>query len=75
MKTKEKGILAEQKVITKFIEHGYTVSSVIGDNARYDLVVEAENKLQRIQVKHARIRNGCVTFNTLSYRINTKKYI
>lgn len=50
---KEKGIINEERCKLFFIERGYTVSVPIGDNARYDFILEYENKLYKIQCKCA----------------------
>ena len=36
------------------IEQGYTVSKPVIDNARYDLILDYNNKLYRIQIKTSR---------------------
>ena len=39
------------------IEQGYTVSKPVIDNARYDLILDYNNKLYRIQIKTSRWTN------------------
>jgi len=73
MNTKQIGIITEQKVISKFLELGYTVATVIGDNSPYDIIVDKQDILYRVQIKTGRLRNGCVVFNTQSCRINMNK--
>ena len=51
MSEKRQGELAEIKFQLKATENGYTVSTPIGDNAQYDVVIEKENRIYRIQVK------------------------
>lgn len=70
---KEKGEITEQIVITEFMKKGYTILRPIGDNKRYDIVIENNNIFQRIQIKTGFFINGCVKFNTSSNRSNTKK--
>lgn len=53
MKPKEKGDLAAAHAITYFMTNGYEVCLPIGDKRPYDLVVEQEGKLFRVQVKYA----------------------
>ena len=72
MNNKQIGLITEQKVIVKLLELGYIVSKVIGDNAPYDVVIERDSILLRAQIKSGRYRNGCVLFNTVAYRLNTK---
>ena len=59
--TKTIGDFAELKVALKFIERGYFVSKPLTDHAPYDLVVEIEGKLKKVQVKARTARNGVVT--------------
>lgn len=73
MNSKQVGIITEQTVITKLLELGYTVSTVIGDNSPYDLVMEKDGILLRVQVKTGRLRNGSIIFSAVSCRINTKR--
>lgn len=53
--SKQIGIITEEQCKLYFIERGYTVSVPIGDNAPYDFVLEVDNNLYKIQVKHARV--------------------
>ena len=53
MDTKLKGDIAEQKVILKILEKGWNVSVPIGDRLPYDLVIDVERRLLKIQVKSA----------------------
>ena len=53
--SKQIGIITEEQCKLYFIERGYTVSVPIGDNAPYDFVLEVNNTLYKIQVKHARV--------------------
>ena len=74
MNPKSKGVITEHKVIAKLLQLGYTVSSVIGDNSPYDIVLEIKNILYKVQIKTARRYKNSIIFNTESYRINTKGY-
>ena len=82
MNTKTKGDLAVGFAIQHFIVNGYEVCLPIGDKRDYDLIVEKENILQRVQVKYAGIypskNNQChvglrVTGGNQSYNY-AKKY-
>lgn len=53
MSTKLKGYIAEQAAILKLLELGWGVSRPIGDRLAYDLIVDIEGKLAKIQVKAA----------------------
>jgi hypothetical protein len=69
--TKQKGDIAEGHVLAAFLKAGKTVLMPFGDRNRYDMVVDEGGKFTRIQVKHGRIRNGAVEFNTCS--VSTEK--
>lgn len=49
--TLKKGILIELYCIEKFTELGYTCSIPYGNNSKYDVVVDINDKLYRIQCK------------------------
>ena len=53
--SKQIGIITEEQCKLYFIERGYNVSVPIGDNAPYDFVLEVNNNLYKIQVKHSRV--------------------
>jgi hypothetical protein len=58
LNTVTKGDIVEHKVALRFLEDGYSVYKPISHNSRSDLVVEKSGKLERVQIKHAGIRNG-----------------
>ena len=53
---KEKGNSGLGMAIAYFTTNGYTVSIPLNDTQDYDLIVEKENSLQRVQVK----ATGCI---------------
>jgi hypothetical protein len=53
LSTKEKGDLAVASAISYFMSSGYEVCLPIGDKKDYDLVVEKDRILSRVQVKYA----------------------
>ncbi len=53
MDTKLKGDIAEQAVILEALKKGWDVSVPIGDRLPYDLVLDVEGTLLKIQVKSA----------------------
>jgi hypothetical protein len=57
-----KGNLSESKVLTAYIQAGFTVSMPFGGGAPYDLIIDTGEKLLKVQVKTGRLRNGCVLF-------------
>ncbi len=80
MNTKTKGDIAVGRAISYFLASGFEVCLPIGDKSDYDLVVEKDGLLQKVQVKFAglyktgeckvglRITGGNQSFNY------TKKY-
>lgn len=68
---KQKGELAEAKVLPRLIEKGYTVSKPFGENSRYDYVVDDGDELHRVQVKKGSELDGeKFQFSTCSTRSN-----
>lgn len=45
------GDIGESVAIMKFIKNGFTVSKPLSNNSRYDLIVEKNNILYKVQVK------------------------
>ena len=62
-----KGNATEAMVLTAFVERDFAVLVPFGEGHPYDLVVHvAAEHFLRIQCKTARLRNGCVMFNSRS---------
>jgi hypothetical protein len=61
MLSKQKGDVAIGKAISYFLSNGYEVCLPIGDKRDYDLVVEKNGELARVQVKHGGLYNGKTT--------------
>lgn len=73
MNTKDIGDQSESKVLSMFLDRGYSVLIPFGDNKRYDLVVEDRGKFIRIQIKTGSYRNGCVISKLYStYKLKGK---
>lgn len=53
MLTKQKGDIALGRAISYFINNDYEVCLPIGDKRDYDLIIEKNGKLARVQVKYA----------------------
>ena len=51
---KQQGDTTELRFMLLNQELGYTISKPFGDNAKYDLIVDTDIELQRIQVKSTR---------------------
>ena len=65
---KQKGNIGEAKCLAKMVELGVPVAIPFGDNERYDLIIEYQGKLQKIQVKYSTQQDspGSVVFKTAS---------
>lgn len=75
LESKQKGIITELQVITKFNELGYHVSIPYGENSRYDLIADIDGKLIRVQVKTSRFKDNeqnSIIFACRSTTKNTK---
>ncbi|MEZ4950377.1 MAG: group I intron-associated PD-(D/E)XK endonuclease [Saprospiraceae bacterium] len=53
MNTKLKGDIAEQAIILKSLLKGWGVSRPVGDRLSYDLILDVNNSLVKVQVKSA----------------------
>ena len=51
--TKYLGNLTELQCITRFYELGYAISIPYGDSEKYDMILDVNGKLYRLQCKHA----------------------
>ena len=71
MNKKQKGHLAEAKILANLLELDYTVLQPFGDNEKYDLVIESERGFHRIQCKYGKYKeNGSINVQLNSSRIN-----
>jgi len=64
--TKRKGEISELRVMHDLVRAGYLVSIPFGEDHRYDLIIEKDTVLSRVQVKTGRLRKGVVLFNCYS---------
>jgi len=64
--TKSVGDASEAALIALFVQAGYLVSIPFGENHRYDLIVDGDEGLKRIQVKTGRLRHGSIVYNCCS---------
>lgn len=60
--TKATGAVSEAIALARYVELGFNVSQPFGDNARYDLIVDKDGELIRVQVKTGRSDGTCITF-------------
>lgn len=68
LNSKTKGNITELSCILEFVKRGYQVSIPYGENAKYDFVVDINNKFYRFQSKTCRFTDG----RTCSVRFNKK---
>lgn len=52
MNSKQKGNIGEAIILAEFVKRGVQCSIPYGDNARYDLIAEFNEKLNKIQIKY-----------------------
>lgn len=64
--SKSKGELTEGLIIAKLLSLGYSVSIPFGNNQRYDIIVDIDGDLKKVQCKTGKKKNGCVSFWTCS---------
>ena len=66
--TKQKGLITELQCQTFFTQLGYNVSIPLGEDCRYDMIVDVEGKLIKVQVKtcHLNSTNSGINFSTRS---------
>ena len=55
LSTQYKGSITELRVATYFLSLGYNVSQPLVQDSKYDLIVDVNHKLLRLQVKTARV--------------------
>jgi hypothetical protein len=58
--TKTKGDLGQAMVMADALKRGYKVALPLGEDWRYDLIVEKQKKLLRIQCKYVESTSGVV---------------
>jgi hypothetical protein len=66
------GVIAENIAITKLLRMGFNVSKPI-NKCRYDLLIEKDGIISRIQVKNGEIKNDYIDFRTASISSRNKK--
>ncbi|MFM7012616.1 MAG: group I intron-associated PD-(D/E)XK endonuclease [Betaproteobacteria bacterium] len=65
MNTKQKGIVAEFKVISRLLELGYTVFTPVGNYGPVDAIALKDNKYVRGQIKLACPKPPSIEFSTI----------
>lgn len=73
--SKDRGDETEARAIEKLVSNGYSVSIPFGDNDKYDLLVDDEGDLYRVQCKTAwRNKEETIRFNTHSQTTRDGEY-
>ena len=67
MDTKRIGDVSQLMVEAALLVKGYSVLVPIGDNDRYDFVIEKDGDFKKVQCKTGRIKSGAVRFRTCNY--------
>ena len=66
MNTKAIGIRSEARVMRALLELKGYVLLPYGENQRYDMVFEEDDRFYRVQCKTGQLVNGVIRFNTVS---------
>ena len=72
LNSKQKGNVTEIETMLYFLERGYTVSKPYGDCEKYDLIIDINEKLYKIQCKTSLSKDNGKSFS-FSTRTNTRK--
>ncbi len=72
MDTKLKADIAESAVITALLKKGFRVLKPVGDRLPYDVAIDVNGRLIRIQVKSAWHYNGSYTVDTRRTKTNRR---
>ena len=75
LSSKQKGNLTELQCLTAFYEQGCHVSLPYGENSRYDMIVDVNGKLLRVQVKTSSLKKedeNAIEFSCRSTRVNSQ---
>ena len=78
--TKARGDLAELAVATDLLRRGHSVAFPYGEDSDYDLILDREGQLERVQVKYGESRSGRLVVRCRSHSLTngrvtaTKRY-
>ena len=75
MDTKLKSDIAESAAIKSLLKRGFKVLKPIGDRLPYDLALDLNRRLIRIQVKSAWLQNGAYTVDTHRTKTNRRSML
>ena len=70
---KTKGDTAEMMVAADLVKRGYRIAFPYGEDSDYDLIVERDGRLERIQVKYTESRNGVIELRCKSHSLTNGK--
>jgi hypothetical protein len=75
MDTKLKADIAEAAVVTALLKRGFKVLKPIGDRLPYDLALDVNGKLLKIQVKSAWYYDGSYTVDSRRTKTNRRRML
>ena len=75
MDTKLKADIAESAVITELLKRGFRVLKPIGDRLPYDLALDINGKLLKVQVKSAWLRKNAYYVDTRRTKTNRRQML
>lgn len=77
LSTQFKGVITQLQVATYLLQLGYIVSQPLVQDSKYDLIVDVNNKLVRLQVKtarkHPKNQGQSIVFNCRSTTNNVRE--
>ena len=71
--TKIKGLTTELQCQLFFTQMGYNISVPLGEDCRYDFILDLNGILLRVQVKTCREEKNGIVFNVKSVHLNSTK--
>lgn len=71
--TRQQGDIGLAVAIAEFSKLNYTISIPLTDNSPYDLIVEKEGTLQKVQVKTSKYKNSYGNYEVGLRRIRSNK--
>lgn len=71
--TQRKGDIAVSRAIATFTKMGYDVLLPLTESTTYDLVIDKDNSLHKIQVKYSNDKNGDIDLRNI--HSNSKGYV
>ncbi len=75
MDTKLKADIAESAVVTELLKRGFRVLRPIGDRLPYDLAVDVDGKLLRVQIKSAWLQRGAYIVDGRRTKTNRRQML